>query len=269
MSTLIEALQKIADAEQNLAKVAQHLLVLHQYGALQKQDIRTYDVLRAQLYGTQLATYAQVVVAVQAAPGGSHLVGQIPIPQIAPAFPVNANLIPTGGSTSTPAPTMHGLGNPIVVVIGGVSIAIPVWAVIILVIAVLVAIVAVYVATVQVFTASEQIDANTQSVEDYYATQERLLRTCISSGRSPADCANLVAHVQPPSVARPADPMSPGGTPPGGDLSQWAKWLALGAAAVVGTLAFVYIAPKMLGAGRDSRSSSSGGRRYALVEEGS
>jgi protein-S-isoprenylcysteine O-methyltransferase Ste14 len=244
--TLVDALQNIARSERALASIAQHLLVLHEYGALQKQDVQTYDTLRVQLYGTQIATYTQLVASLAQSPGGSSLSAQIPVPQIAPAFPVQPNI------------ALHGLGNPIVIAAGGVTLSIPVWAVVIIAVVVVVAAIAIYIATLQVFTASEQIDANTSSVESYYATQERLLRDCIHAGRSASDCAVLVANIAPPSVARPQDPLQGG---PGGNPSEWPKWLAIGGTALFGTVLLVWMLPKMT-----SGSSHEREPRYRLVE---
>lgn len=252
MATLAEALQKIADAEQKLAAIAGHLLALHEYGALQKVDVQTYDTLRIQLYGTQIATYTQLIATLAQVPGGGNLVGQIPVPEIAPVLPVGPNFVPGA------APGLHGLGNPIIIAAGGVSISFPVWAVVIIAIVVVIAAVAIYIATVQVITASQQIDANTSSVETYYATQERLLRDCINSGRTASACAGLVANVAPPSIARPQDPLTGG---PGGNPSEWPKWFAIGGAALFGTIVLVYVLPKMTGS-----SSSSSSSRYRLLE---
>jgi hypothetical protein len=259
-TSLLETVQQIADAETQVANVAQSLLQLQQLGALTPIDVQRYNVLRIQLLGAQFTAYAQILSIARTVPGGTALLNQIPVPQMAPALPVAPNYFP-----ALAAPTVAGLGNPIIIAVGGVTMTFPIWALVVVVIIVAVAAVAAFAAVVQLVTASEQIDANAQATATYYATVLRAVQDCRRSGGTVDACARLAASVQTPQHVMPVGPQT---TPPGGDWTEAAKWLALGTVGIFGAILVSWTIVRA-GGSSGSSSSSSGSRpapRYYLQE---
>lgn len=261
MTSLLEAVRQIEDAETQTASVAEALLHLHELGALRPSDVQRYDVLRIQLLGAQFAAYGQIVAVARAVPGVPlSLFSQLPVPQLAPRLPVAPNFFPT---STPPSPSVSGLGNPIVIAVGGVSISFPVWAAIVVVLIIAIAAVAAFTATLQVYTASEQIDANAHAVATYYQTVLRVIQQCRASGGTPAQCATLAEGIQTPQTVMPQGPQN---TPPGGDLTAAAKWLALGAVGLFGAILVTWTAIRSSNTrGRDEPRSSRA-PRYLLAE---
>lgn len=230
MSTFIDDMQVLADAEHKFVAVVQQLVSLHSANALQWTDVLIYNRLRAELYAAQLTAWGIYALKVRGYLP-AQAAAQIPVPLLAPNFPLLPNY-GVGTPTAPTTPTVAGLGfAPIVIAAGGVSITISLFAVVVLAVIAAAIVGAAIVAIVYAVLGSEEnANAAARAQQDAAAEQQfyaaRL--ACMQAGRSVADCT---ASVPAPADVRPYDT-----TPP--PSQTWLTYAAWGA----GGLAFVVLA---------------------------
>src|SRR5512135_656619 len=209
MPTFIDTLNTLADAEQRFVAVVRNLAQLYDAGALQYADLAVYERLRGELYVAQLLAWGTYAYQIR-----SYLppdvAAQVPVPQLAPNFPVRPNYGP-GVTQPAPATTTAGLGvAPVVIAVGGLTIELSLFAVALLALLTAAIIGAALVAVVYAILGSQELDnaaaraqQDAQAVQQFY--QARL--ACMQAGRTVADCT---ATIPLPTVVRPpATPVDP------------------------------------------------------------
>lgn len=226
-STFIDTLRTLADAETQFIEVVKSLGKLYDAGALQRSDLVVYERLRGELFAAQLTAWGVYAFQVRSYLP-AEIAAQIPVPVFAPNFPRTPNFGP--GVTSPEVVPARGLGfAPVVIAVGGASIAIPIFALALLALLTAAVIGAAIVAIVYTILASQELDnAALRAQQDARAEQQfytsRL--ACLRSGRSVADCTALVPL---PTDVRPPDTS----TPPSQTWLSYAAWGAGGLAFVV------------------------------------
>ncbi len=264
MTSLGETLEALADSEQRFVDIVRDVAALYNAGVLQPRDIALYDAARVSLYTAQMVAYGVFVSQVR-----SHLpdpvAAIIPVPTMASPIPAAARTatLARAGTAGLRARGIHGLGvAPVVIAIGAFEATIPLWAVVIIALAAVMAICYAVSVTANTVTSIARLDQQLTALRNYYDTQLTAARNCLATGRSATDCAALVAAIQPPSTALPAE-----GPPPGGDPNDWMSKFLIGAGVVFGGLIVLTVLPTVMRAWvPGSSGGGGGGRTYRLVE---
>jgi len=260
MTSLGETLEALADSEQRFVDIVRDIAALYNAGGLQPRDIALYDAARVQLYTAQMLAYGAFVGSVRAQLP-QPLADIIPTPSIAPALPPQVRTQTLARVAPPTPPRTSGLGiAPVVIAIGAFEVSIPFWAVVIIAIAAVMVVCYAVSVTANTVTAVARLDQQLTALRNYYDTQLSGMRQCLAQGRTAADCATVLAAIQPPSSALPQPGEQPGGNP-----TDLLRMVGIGAGLVFGGLVVLMVLPTILRAW-EPRERSYSGRTYRLVE---
>jgi hypothetical protein len=101
LSSLYDALQSVARAEEALDASRLALTAIAARGLALESDFAAYDTLRANLFAAQTRLHVTVIRTFSSVPGGSTILARVPVPQFAPAVPRPARFAPKGSFPET------------------------------------------------------------------------------------------------------------------------------------------------------------------------
>lgn len=188
MATLLQAVEQLSGVEARLAELRSLLLRRQAQGRLTARDVARYDQLRFRLYTVEMECYGKYALAARDLASMAGFDGNlIPLPAMSPGVDVRVT----------------GLGAvPIAAGLGG-------WATFLLTVAGVVLILgAIAIGALLIYNLATLAEhAGTQLA--YYQSQEQLALDCAVAGRTPAECAALLAANRPPADPKPPeDPKS-------------------------------------------------------------
>jgi hypothetical protein len=227
---------KLTASETSLQQSAQGLERLQALGLDQPADYQAYDKARGGVFQAQVAAYALTVAILNAVPGGSVLVSQLPVPQMAPALSYDEGRTARNYAQATQGAEAGVQGLAGYQVLIGAAILIVVAG-------------AATVAAIVLPTAIKETANVILAVFDTYRFRQMLdaRLACINAGNDVATCRQLIT--EPPPLSRP-----PGGNGAGQPGWVWAAFGGLGVVITGGLLWYLYERDQRRTGGEDEQS---------------
>jgi len=244
MNDPMAALERLGNASSKAWGTRAMLLDLKQRGLLMASDVKTFDVMRSNLYAAEMGMYTGIVEGLARAGVPRSTLAEFPRPTRIPALDaVPPTTLRPGSVALQGVARRRGLRGPEAAAAAAPAVAaaatptIVIWAFIIIALLVALALVG---AVIAIAVAAEKIgavfvvEAQTEQLRVFYEARLAFYRGCVAAGtQSPQECAALAIGAVPTPLA--ALPKQPEGIP------GWV-WLAAGAGAlaIVGTVTYLF-----------------------------